>query len=61
MINSLSRTDDFLKMINSLNKTYDFIIMINLHSETHGSTKIISLLITWKGVVSEKNTFAGLQ
>ena len=25
MINSLSKTDDFIKMINSLNKTDDFI------------------------------------
>ena len=25
MINSLSKTDDFIKMINSFSKTYDFI------------------------------------
>ena len=34
MINSLSKTNDFLKMINSLNKTNHFIKMINLLSKT---------------------------
>ena len=29
MINSLSKTDDFIKMMNSLNKTDDFIKLIN--------------------------------
>ena len=33
LINSLGKTDDFLKMINSLSKTNDFIIMINLYSK----------------------------
>ena len=30
LINSFSKTDDFIKMINSLSKTYDFIKMIDL-------------------------------
>ena len=34
MINSLSKTNDFIKMINSLSKTDDFIKMINLFSKT---------------------------
>ena len=34
MINSLSKTDDFIKNINSLSKTYDFIKMINSLSKT---------------------------
>ena len=34
MINSFSKTDDFIKIINSLSKTDDFIKMINLFSKT---------------------------
>ena len=34
MINSLNKTDDFIKMINLFNKIDDFIKMINLLSKT---------------------------
>ena len=44
MINSLSKTVDFIKMLNSLSKTDDFIKMINSLSKTNDFTKMINLL-----------------
>ena len=39
MINSLGKTDDFIKMINSLSKTDDFIKNINLLNKTNDFIK----------------------
>ena len=39
LINSLNKTNDFIKNDKSLSKTYDFIKMINLFNKTIDFTK----------------------
>ena len=43
-INSLSKTDGFIKMINSLSKTNDFIKMMHSLSKTNDFVKMINSL-----------------
>ena len=47
-VNLLRKTNDFIHMINLLSEAYDFMKIINL------VIRIISMLIKWKGLLSEE-------